>query len=105
MFTVTNNHQRPVINGWETTPEIRAEFDYVDWDAVERGDDSWTGFAYRGEIYDLGDGFEPTSPYGLFQNWDGIQTSSAFDAIAIRWGTDWSGEPDYESVVVAHIHW
>lgn len=99
MFTVTNFHARPVVNGWETTAAERAELDYVDWDAVEAGNDSWTGFRYRGELYDLGDGFEATSAYGLFRDWDGVQTSSAFDAVAVRF-TD-----DYESVVVAHLHW
>jgi len=104
MFTVTNFHARPVINGWETTAAERAELDYVDWDAVEAGHDSWIGFRYRGEIYDLGE-FFPTDPHGLFKSWDGVQTSSAFDAVAVRWAGEFGTWEEYESVVVAHLHW
>lgn len=104
MFTVTNNVPRPVVNGWETTPAERAELDYVDWAAVEEGNDSFTGFRYRGNLYDLSE-FQPTSPHGLFKNWDGVQTSSAFDAVVIRWAGESGGWGEYESVVVAHLHW
>ena len=105
LHTVSNFHARPVVNGWEVTDEERInDLGYLDWDAILDGTDSFNGFRYRGEIYDLAE-FERATDTLVASEWDGWQTQSAFDAIAIRWATDWAGEPDYEAVIVAHLHW
>ena len=86
----TNNIPRDVLYGFELTARERAEFDYLDWDAIERGEDSATFFRYKGEVYDLSE-FEPYPPLG---NWHGYQPDSFFSGLVIRF-TD-----DYEQVIV-----
>ena len=51
----TNWHRRPIIDAWELTPAERLEFDYLDWPAIERGEDSASFVRYRGDLHDLGD--------------------------------------------------
>ena len=98
MITVTtNNVPRPVIDGWQLTPAERAEFDYIDWDAVEAGNDSASFFRYRGQLYDLNDGFEIHVPAGTPGKWDGFQSDSFFSGIVIRYCED------YEYVVVGTL--
>lgn len=88
---ICNGVPRDIVDGWETTAAERAELDYVDWDAVERGEDSFSGFRYLGELYDLSDipavdrrdGFE--SP---FQGWDGVMSDSFFSGIVVRYCDD-----------------
>ena len=97
VHTVTNHHDRPLLSGHELTDAERAELDYVDWAAVERGEGSWEGFRYRGSIYDLAE-FE-AAPAEMRHLWQGWQTSSYFDAVAVRFGLEEG------TVVVAHVHW
>jgi hypothetical protein len=40
LTVTTNNHHRPVVDAWELTPSERAQFDYLDWAAIEEGSDS-----------------------------------------------------------------
>jgi hypothetical protein len=84
----TNNVPRPVIYAWELTPAERAEFDYLDWDAIEAGNDSASFFRYRGQLYDLSDGFEYRIPEGTPGRWDGFQSDSFFSGIVIRYSED-----------------
>lgn len=52
---ITNNAPRPILHDWDLTAEERAEFDYIDWPAVERGEASAEFARYKGELYDLND--------------------------------------------------
>lgn len=83
---ITNNVPRDVLEGYELTPAERDEFDYIDWSAVERGEDSCSFFRYKGDLYDLGE-FErwdnPASP--TRQGWDGIQPDSFFSGVLVRY--------------------
>lgn len=97
IHTITNGHTRPVLDAWDTTAEERARLDYVDWDAVERGEDSFSGVRYRGWLYDLSE-FERVT--GGLSAWDGVQTDSYFSAVALRFDRD---DPDL--VVMARLHW
>ena len=36
----TNNVPRDLVDAWELSPKERAEFDYIDWQAIEDGRDS-----------------------------------------------------------------
>jgi hypothetical protein len=62
-------------------------------------------FEYRGSWYDSQE-FEAASHDIKRMGFDGIQTSSYFDAVILQY-FDRDGNPydDYNSVVVAHIHW
>ena len=96
-MNITTNHvPRATIDAWELTDAERAEFDYIDWPAVEAGSDSATFFRYKGHLYDTGD-FMTTHGIGApetFAPWDGYQSDSFFSGLLIRY-TD-----DNESVIV-----
>lgn len=85
----TNNHPRDILEPWELTTDERAQFDYLDWSALERGDDSASFFRYKGAVYDLAEFTvwdNPASPtrYG----WDGYQSDSYYSGIVVRYVDD-----------------
>ena len=87
MMTVkTNNVPRDIIDAWELTLREREEFDYLDWEKIEAGEDSASFFRYRGELYDLGE-FErwdnPNSPTRA--GWDGFTADTYFSGIVVRY--------------------
>lgn len=91
---VTNNVPRPVIDAWQLTTKERAEFDYLDWEAIEQGSDSASFFRYRGQLYDLG---EFSADYGITKDaglpahlttWDGYRSDSFFSGVVIRYSED-----------------
>ena len=99
-FTIkTNNVPRDVVEAFELTAEERAEFDYLDWSAIERGEDSASFFRYRGEVYDLGEFMRwdgvPDSPLA---RWDGYQSDSFFSGLLVRYCEN------FERVIVARYH-
>ena len=52
---ISNNVPRAIVQAWELTEAERAEFDYLDWSAIERGEGTREFVRYRGETYDLED--------------------------------------------------
>jgi hypothetical protein len=79
--TITNHVPRFTIDACELTPAERAEFDYLPWNEIDRGEDSATFIRYRGELHDLGNFIrsdDPESP------WDGIAADSAFSATVVK---------------------
>jgi hypothetical protein len=85
----TNNVPRDVIDAYELSADERAEFDYLDWPAIERGEDSASFVRYRGELYDLRE-FErwdsPASP--TREGWDGFRSDSYFSGLVVRFVDD-----------------
>lgn len=90
MNVITNHHPRDIVDGWELTPAEREEFDYLDWPAIERGEESASFFRYRGELHDLG---EFTTDYGITRGaglpgelagWDAYRSDSFFSALVVR---------------------
>jgi hypothetical protein len=103
---ITNNVPRDVISAWELTAAERAEFDFVDWDAVERGEASPEFFRYRGQLYYT----ESEGRPGFAPGWDAYLSDSFFSGIVYRWPV---AEPanefhdaqiDYERVVVGRYY-
>jgi hypothetical protein len=88
---VTNNVPRDVIDAYELTPTERAEFDYLDWPAIEGGRQSAAFFRYKGELHDLGEfsaDWGMTKGSGLpdhLAQWDGYMSESAFSAVVVRY--------------------
>jgi hypothetical protein len=82
MKVTTNNVPRDIIEGYELTEKERAEFDYIDWKAIEAGEDSVVFVRYKGELYDL-DEFESMWP-NRFEGWDGIQPETHFSGLLIK---------------------
>lgn len=96
---VTNNVPRDVVDAWELTADERAEFDYLDWDAIEAGEDSASFVRYKGELVDLGEFVvwdNPASP--TRDNWDGIRSDSFFSGLLVRY------VEDFERVIVGRFY-
>lgn len=84
---VTNHHPRPTLQAWDLTPAERAEFDYLDWEAIDNGEDSAEFFRYRGTLYDLGE-FMTTSglpEFNPLRKWHGYLSDSFFSGIVVRY--------------------
>jgi hypothetical protein len=99
-----NNVPRFTIDAYELTAAERAEFDYLDWDKIESGEDSATFFRYKGTLYDLG---EFSRDYGITRDaglpehlskWDGYASDTFFSATVVRLSADG------ESVVVGRVY-
>ena len=99
----TNFHSRPIIDAWELSADERKDFDYLNWQAIENGNDSASFFRYRGTLYDFGEfsrDFGITKGSGLpesLSKWDDYVSESAFSAIVVRY------VDDYESVIVGLV--
>lgn len=87
---VTNNVPRFTVDAYELTPGERAEHDYLNWPAIDAGEDSATFVRYLGHLYYLGDF---TAHYGIsrkarlpdaFSGWDGYLSDSYFSGVLIR---------------------
>jgi|13_taG_2_1085334.scaffolds.fasta_scaffold06561_1 hypothetical protein len=94
----TNNAERPVLYGWDLTDAERAELDYIDWEAVERGESCPTFARYLGEVYDLGEFSAIVNRPGLpapMLKWDGCQSDSYFSGVVVKCTDD-----DCETVVM-----
>jgi hypothetical protein len=80
MKYITNHVPRPLIDAYTLTPTEREEFDYLDWPAIDRGEDSATFFRYRGDLYDLGTFTRMTATPG----WDGGSADTVFSATLVK---------------------
>lgn len=106
----TNNHQRDLVSWAELPTEARGQFDYIE--LTDADGDSWTPrfFRYRNSWYDTQD--IPTTRPGSFGGyeellklgWEGFASDSFFSGIAIKWGKQWDGTPDYEAVIVGSVY-
>lgn len=103
MKVTTNHVPRDIIDASQLTLKEQEEFDYLDWAALERGEDTASFFRYGGQVYDIG---EFTTDYGILKGsglpseligWDGYMTESAFSAIVVKYCND------YESVIVGVV--
>ena len=95
----TNGVPRFTIDACELTEAERAEFDYLNWPAIDRGEDSATFFRYRGQLYSL-DQFmrlDP-DPAGPFAGWHGVLNESFFSGVLVK------VSDDGESVTVASYY-
>lgn len=82
---ITNNVPRDVVEAWELTLKEREEFDYLDWEAIEKGEDSASFVRYKGEVYDLGEFTRYTGLDPGLRKWHGICTETFFSGILIRY--------------------
>ncbi len=91
----TNNVPRDILDASELAPSEREEFDYLDWEALERGEDSASFFRFKGDIYDLGE--FTVAPSGL-TDWDGYQADTYFSGTLVRY------VDDFERVIVGTFY-
>lgn len=101
---VTNGRPRPVTYDYELDARERAMFDHLDWDAIERGEDSALFVRYRGDLLALS---EFSAFTGLNRDaslpdplagWAGYLSESMFSALVIRFTDD-----TFEHVVVGRV--
>jgi hypothetical protein len=86
---ITNNVPRDITDAWELTAAERADFDYLNWDAIDAGSDSASFIRYRGELVDLGEFMawdNPASP--TRGHWDGVRSDSFFSGLVVRYCDD-----------------
>jgi hypothetical protein len=98
---ITNHVPRLVTDAYELTAAERDEFDYLDWQAIDRGEDSASFVRYKGELIDLGDfdGTTYTFPADHpFKSWDGYRSDSFFSGILVRYCED------HDHVIVARYY-
>lgn len=99
----TNNQPRDIIDAYALTADERKEFDYLNWDKIDAGEDSASFFRYRGELYDLGEfmaGNAVPADSGLpahLSKWDGHHADSYFSATVVRYVNDG------EQVIVGYV--
>jgi hypothetical protein len=74
------------------TAKERAEFDYLDWQAIDNGEDSASFFHYKGWLYHLNDamGINPKElPSDSFlKDWHGYYGDSYFSGVLVRYTKD-----------------
>jgi hypothetical protein len=104
MHVITNNVPHDIIDAYELTQAERAEFDYLDWRAIDNGEDSASFFRYKGQLYNLDEfmrDYGIAKGYGLpahLSTWDGYQADTFFSAIVVRIVNDG------EQVIVGRIY-
>ena len=77
----TNHQPRNLTDAYELSAKERAEFDYLDWAAIDAGEDSATFVRYLGRLYDVGE-FLRSDGFGEF--WHGADTDTFFSATLIH---------------------
>ena len=96
---ITNHVPRDGIDAWELSREERAEFDYINWSAIDEGSDSASFVRFKGELYDLGE-FEvwrnPSSP--IVGNWHAMRSDTFFSGLLVRYCDD------HERVVIGRYY-
>jgi hypothetical protein len=99
MEITTNNIPRPILDAHELTPKEREEFDYLDWDKLEAGEDSASFFRYKGEVHYLGDFavwdnlLSPLNKQNYGRSWDGFMPETFFSGIIVKYveiDNEWS---------------
>lgn len=87
-----NNVPREILDGYLLTEKDRQEFDYIDWDAVDNGEDGTTFFRYKGDLYHLEDAMRidaNTLPVDSFlKGWQGYYGESYFSGILVKYTQD-----------------
>jgi len=99
MKIITNNQPRFTFDPYELSEKERKEFDYLDWEAIDKGKDSATFFRYKGQLYDLGEFMRVEKDlftmHDNFKGWLGYMPCSCFSGILVKLAYD-----GMESVIV-----
>lgn len=87
-----NNIPRLIIDAYQLTAKERAEFDYLDWQAIDNGDDSASFFRYKGSLYHLEDAMcirpKELPSDSFLKGWDGYYGDSFFSGVLVRYTKD-----------------
>lgn len=83
----TNNKPRLIIDDYQLTEKERLDFDYPDWQAIDRGEDFACFFRYKGQMYDLGE-FTRVAADSPLSGWEGGSADSFFSGVVVRYTED-----------------
>jgi hypothetical protein len=99
LTVITNNVPRDIIEAYELSARERAKFDYLDWQAIERGEDSASFFRFKGDIYDLGEFERWSGPaFSPLAKWDGHRSDTFFSGLVVRYCDD------HERIIVGRFY-
>lgn len=87
MKIITNNVPRNTIDAYELTEKERQEFDYLDWEAIDEGNESGPlFFRYKCQLYNTGE-FMRTESEEL-KDWQGISADGYFSGVLVKFSDD-----------------
>lgn len=89
----TNNKPRLIIHACQLTEKERATFDWIDWSAIDTGNDSAYFFRYKGQLYSLDEFTKYSHVEFKAQGWDGYYSDSYFSGILVKF-------PDQDHVII-----
>lgn len=99
---ITNNVPRPILDSCELSQAdaafARREFNWINWSAIDNGEESASFVKYRGELIP----FATIERCNLVINgirWDGARCDSFFSCVIVRFPIDETGHADCESVI------
>jgi hypothetical protein len=84
MKITTNNVPRPFIPANWIEDKERKEFDYLDWDAIDEGKESYDFFRYKGQLYNV----DELQVWSHDDNWDRYFAWTYFSGIVIKFVRD-----------------
>lgn len=79
---ITNHIPRLLIDAYDLTAAERADFDYIDWPAIDAGEASATFFRYRAQLYDVSE-LMLASGVGI-AGWDGYHAHGFSSGVIVR---------------------
>ena len=77
MQIITNNQPRNLISWYDLTEKEKADFDYIE-------DGAFSGFRYKGQMYDLGEFMHCEQSVNGLANWHGISSDSFFSGVLVK---------------------
>lgn len=87
-----NNIPRLITDAYQLTPKERKEFDYMDWQAIDNGEDSASFFRYKGSLYHLNDAVwinpKELPSDSFLKGWHGYYADSFFSGVLVRYTKD-----------------
>ena len=91
---VTNNKERPLLSWYDLTPKEQKTLDYID---SQEAQESFNGFRYKGNVYDLGE-FMRVPANSDIAGWHGYSSHTYFSGVLVKYSRD------YEYVIVGRYY-
>lgn len=90
----TNNVPRYLVNWYDLTTKQKAD---LDWRDTEELQDAFSGFIFKGQVYDLSDFTVIDNVNYPVKDWNGAFAQSAFHAVLVKLN------PSEETVIVGEF--
>lgn len=80
----TNNKPRLIIDACQLTEKERPAFDWIDWSAIDSGNNSAYFFRYKGQLYSLDEFLRCDQAELRAKGWHGYSSDSYFSGLLIK---------------------